>query len=199
MMSIGAIVLAAGSSSRMGSPKQLLRLDGKSLVGRAVQAALGGGCDPVVVVTGAHADSVAAELADLPVRISPNPSWPAGIGTSIRAGLAALLEKQPAVDGATILVCDQCRLDADVVRGLLSAWSAAGKPMAACSYAGTLGPPCCFGRTMFESLRQIADADGAKTLLLADPGMVQVLAWPAGAQDVDTPQDWHRFSDRPPT
>ena len=193
MMSVGGIVLAAGSSSRMGQLKQLLRLDGKSLVRCAAEAALGGGCQPVVIVTGAGALEVAAELRDLPVKTAMNLEWSKGIGTSIRAGLAALLEDTPGIDAAAVMVCDQYRLDADAVRVLLSAWSAAGKPMAASQYAGTVGTPCCFGRDLFAALGQIADTDGAKKLLTSDPGKVQVVAWPAGADDVDTPEDWHRI------
>lgn len=197
MTPIGAIILAAGSGSRMGRAKQLLRINGESLVRRAARAALDGGCQPVVVVTGAHADAVAAELIDLPVVVSFNSSWPAGMGTSIRGGLAALLAKNVDIGGAAILVCDQSRLSADIVRNLLSAWLAAGKPMAACEYAGTLGPPCCFGRMMFDALGQIADADGAKQLLLADPRNIRTLSWAAGSDDIDTPEDWRRLCEPP--
>ncbi len=198
MMSIGAILLAAGSSSRMGRAKQFLRIDGESLVRRAVRAAIDGGCRPAVVVSGAHADAVAAELVDLPVVVAFNSSWPAGMGTSIRRGLAELLANDPGIDGAAILVCDQCRLDADIVRHLLSDWLAGGKPMAACEYAGTLGPPCCFGRMKFDALGQIANADGAKKLLMADLPNVQSLSWAAGSHDIDTPEDWHRLC-KPPS
>ncbi|HEX4054322.1 MAG TPA: nucleotidyltransferase family protein [Tepidisphaeraceae bacterium] len=197
MLSIGAIILAAGSSSRLGQTKQLLHINGESLVRRAARAALDGGCRPVVVVTGAHADAVGAELVDLPVVVSFNSSWSAGMGTSIRSGLAALLAKDSGIGGAVVLVCDQPRLGADIVRDLLSAWLAGGKPMGACEYAGTLGPPCCFDRSMFGSLSQIADADGAKKLLMADPRNVQTLTWAAGSNDIDTPEDWHRLCESP--
>jgi molybdenum cofactor cytidylyltransferase len=200
MTPIGAIILAAGSGSRMGRAKQLLQIGGQSLVRRAARAAIDGGCQPVVVVTGAHADAVAAELADLAVVQSFNPSWSAGMGTSIRSGLAALLKSDPVISAAVILVCDQPWLSAEVVRDLLSVWSAAGKPIAACEYAGTLGPPCCFDRAAFDALSRIADADGAKKLLLADPQNVQALAWPAGSDDLDTPEDLQRIrqADSPP-
>jgi len=193
MTSIGAIILAAGSGSRMGLAKQLFRIDGQSLVRRAARAALDGGCGRVVVVTGAHADVVGPELADLPVTVSFNSAWSGGMGTSIRCGLAALLGSDPGISAAVILLCDQPRLSGDVVRNVVAAWSGSGKPMAACDYGGAIGPPCCFGRAMFDALGRIGDADGAKRLLLAGRGNVQSIAWPAGSDDLDTPDDWHRL------
>jgi molybdenum cofactor cytidylyltransferase len=193
MTSIGAIILAAGSGSRMGSAKQLLRIDGQSLVRRAVRAALDGGCGPVVVVTGAHAEVVAPELADLPVILSFNSAWAGGMGTSIRNGLAALLGRNPEIGAAAILVCDQPRLNADVIRNVVAGMSGSGKPMGACDYGGAIGPPCCFARAMFDTLGQSGDADGAKKLLLAHRGNVQTIPWPEGSDDLDTPEDWQQL------
>jgi molybdenum cofactor cytidylyltransferase len=187
---IGAIVLAAGPASRMGRPKQLLPLRGQSLVRRAAQAALDGGCAPVIVVTGAHADAVAAELTGLAIVRAFNPDWSRGMGGSIRAGLAALLAAEPLVDAAVVMVCDQPHLDGAVVRNLVGGWSGGGNPMAASEYGGTVGPPCCFGRGAFGSLRSIADSDGAKRLLQANPQSVTRIPWPAGSVDVDTREDW---------
>jgi molybdenum cofactor cytidylyltransferase len=200
MKSAGAIILAAGSASRMGHAKQLLQINGQSLVRRAVRAALDGGCSRVVVVTGAYADAVGAELADLPVIQAFNSAWAGGMGSSIRCGLAALLECESGIGAAAILLCDQPRLSADIVRNLLSVWPASGKPMAACEYGGTIGPPCCFGSVMFDALGRIGDADGAKKLLLADRKNVRTIAWPEGCDDLDTPEDWQRLcqTDSPP-
>ena len=200
MPSIGAIILAAGGGSRMGRTKQLLRVGGESLVRRAARAALDAGCRPAVIVTGSDSDAVAADIADLPVRSALNPQWSAGIGTSIRCGLSAVLAIDPSIAAVIVTVCDQPRLSPDVLRDLLASWSAAGKPMAACRYAGTVGPPCCFDKSMFEQLARLADADGAKRLLLADPASVATIPWPAGADDLDTPADWRRFcqTDSPP-
>ncbi|MGD0138989.1 MAG: nucleotidyltransferase family protein [Tepidisphaeraceae bacterium] len=200
MPSIGAIILAAGGGSRMGRTKQLLRIGGESLVRRAARAALEAGCRPAVVVTGSDSDAVAADIADLPVRSALNPQWSAGIGTSIRCGLSAVLAIDPSIDAVIVALCDQPRLSPDVLRDLVAGWSAAGKPMAACRYAGTVGPPCCFANSMFDQLSHLADADGAKRLLLADPASVATIPWPAGADDLDTPADWRRFcqTDSPP-
>jgi len=197
MPSIGAIILAAGGGSRMGRTKQLLPIGGQSLVCRAARAALDAGCRPAVIVTGSDADAVTADIADLPVQSAFNP---AGIGTSIRCGLSAVLAIDPSIAAVIVALCDQPRLSADILGDLIAAWSAAGKPMAACGYAGTVGPPCCFDKSMFDQLSRLADADGAKRLLLVDPASVTTIPWPAGADDLDTPADWQRFcqTDPPP-
>jgi molybdenum cofactor cytidylyltransferase len=184
----------------MGRAKQLLQIGGQSLVRRAARAALDAECSQVVVVTGAYADIVTPELADLPVTVSFNFAWSAGMGTSIRSGIAALLREDPKISAAVVLLCDQPHLSADVVRNVISAWSASGKPMVACDYGSAIGPPCCFGQTMFDALSRIGDDDGAKKLLAADPGNVQTIPWPAGSDDLDTPEDWQRLcqTDSPP-
>lgn len=191
---IAAIVLAAGASSRMGRSKQLLTVDGKSLVSRAAAAALEAGCDPIVVVTGAGHESVMTELSQLPIKMVFNSNWSLGMGSSLRAGMTELLDAHPDIKAAAVLVCDQPKLNGNVLRSFLQAWAANGKPMAACRYAGTLGPPCCFASAKFADFLRINDAQGAKQLLLADPGEVTPFDWPEGAIDLDTPQDLEVFS-----
>ncbi len=182
---IGAVVLAAGASSRLGQPKQLLEHEGQTLVGRAASAALAAGCDPVAVVVGAERAGVTAALRDLPVLIVPNEDWPRGIGTSIRAGVARLRE----CDALLLLVCDQPRVDVALLRRLIALHEQTQKPMIATSYSGTHGVPALFARSCFERLLSLADGSGAKALLLAHPGDVASVPFPAGALDIDTPSD----------
>ncbi|MBD0255631.1 MAG: NTP transferase domain-containing protein, partial [Cytophagales bacterium] len=84
---VGLVILAAGSSSRMGQPKQLLPYDGESLVRRSARLGLLSGCFPVTVVLGANSLLIGTELEDLPVFVTENPDWEAGMASSIRAGL----------------------------------------------------------------------------------------------------------------
>jgi molybdenum cofactor cytidylyltransferase len=193
MDSIAAMVLAAGGSARMGSAKQLLQIDGESLVHRITRAAIDVPCKPVVVVTGANADAVSEAVSDLPVHRAINPTWQNGMGESIRRGLAKILEAESKTDAVMVLLCDQPRVDAAVLRNLVIAFRSAGKPMAACAYAGTIGPPCCFAKSKFEELLSLPDDHGAKRLLLANPSQVTTFPWPAGESDLDTPADWDRF------
>jgi len=196
MESIAAMVLAAGGSSRMGRAKQLLQIDGESLVRRITRAAIHARCKPIVVVTGADADAVAKEISDLRVESALNPQWSNGMGGSIRCGLAAILKSDPNIEAAAVLLCDQALLDAEVLRNLIASFSDGGKPMAACRYGNTIGPPCCFAKSMFADLLRLPDSQGAKRLLLARPSDVTALDWPQGESDLDTPADWQRFCKR---
>jgi molybdenum cofactor cytidylyltransferase len=184
---IGAIILAAGSSSRLGQPKQLLEYEGRTLVRRAAEAALVAGCDPVAVVVGANLENVAAALRGLAVLIVPNEDWERGLGTSIRAGVVRLQES----DAVILLVCDQPKVDAGLLRDLIARQEQTGQPMVASRYAATNGVPALFTRACFERLLALEDDSGAKALLQSRPAEVATVAFPAAAFDVDTPADFH--------
>src|SRR5688572_11780814 len=104
-MKVGVILLAAGASSRMGSPKQLLRYRGQTLIRRAAEAAIASICDRVAVVIGSNASQMRRELDDLPVSVVENQNWQTGMSSSIRAGLDDLRQYDP--DGVLIMLCDQ--------------------------------------------------------------------------------------------
>ncbi len=193
MGSMAAMILAAGGSTRMGRAKQLLRIGGESLVHRTARAAVEAGCGPIFVVMGAGADAIASEVSDLPVKCALNADWEKGMGGSIRVGLRAILANDPRAEAAAILLCDQPGVESGVLRELFAAFSDGGKPMAACRYGGTLGPPCCFAESMFEELLQLGDGEGAKRLLVKDSSRVTVMEWAGGESDLDTPGDWERF------
>ncbi len=183
-----AIVLAAGRSARFGQPKQLLRVDARSLVVHAVDAAREGGCDPVVVVVGASSEAVRRELADAPVRIVLNEQWEEGVASSVRAGVAAAAAL-PGVRAALLLTCDQLRLTPAVVHRLLAAAAAAPGKMVASEYGGTVGIPALFDRSHFAGLLELRGESGAKQLLLRHATSVLRVPWPDGALDVDAPED----------
>ena len=174
-----AIILAAGASRRLGSPKQLARFGGETLLRRAVAAA--GACAPVLVVIGCRAADMAAELAGLPVELVVNPDWEEGMASSIRAGVQAL---PPGAEGALFLVCDQPAVDAELVARLLKAWQ--GLPVA-CTYGGVRGIPALLPASAFPALMALRGDRGAKGLLQG-PEVVEV-PFPQGLWDVDEPGD----------
>jgi molybdenum cofactor cytidylyltransferase len=186
---IGAVILAAGGSARLGQPKQLLRYCGEPLVRHAARAAIGAGCSPVTVVVGPERNKTADSLHDLGVVILPNESWQYGIGTSIRAGVEALKN----CDTLIILACDQPYVDSTLIRQLAARHQETQRPMVASAYAGTLGVPALFARSCFEQLLSLGDEQGAKVLLTARPTDVAQVDFPDGAVDVDTPEDWERL------
>lgn len=182
-----AVVLAAGASTRLGTPKQLLELDGRPLVRRAVDAAGAAGCDPVVAVLGAGAPAIEAALRGSGARCVVNTDWAQGMAGSIRCGIAALPEE---ADAVVILPCDQPAVSAGLLVRLRAAQRESGKPMAACAYAGTLGPPALFVRACFPALRSLQGDAGARSLLASARDDVATIDFPEGALDVDTPEDW---------
>jgi len=182
---IAALILAAGAASRHGSPKQLELLDGESWVRRTARLALEAGCEPVRVVTGAHAERVSKDLHDLVgVDSIHHSGWEAGMGSSIAAGIQTFY-KDSRIRAAVLLTCDQLALDSAVVRDLCNAFDDDRLRMVASAYAGTIGIPALFARGWFERLGELRGDRGAKSLLLERPELRIDIEWPAGAQDSD--------------
>lgn len=186
MSGTAAILLAAGASRRLGRPKQLEEVDGRTLLRAAAVNALGAGCDPVLVVLGHAADRLTAELVGLPVHTVLAADWAEGMAASLRAGVAALPD---GVDAALLLVCDQPAVTAEHLRRLLETREASGLPAAASVYAGVLGVPAVLHRTLFPELLSIEGDTGARTVLRRDPGRVAGVPLPRGEEDLDRPDD----------
>ncbi|RKI40449.1 nucleotidyltransferase family protein [Corallococcus sp. AB004] len=189
-MTVAIVLLAAGGSSRLGQPKQLLRHEGMSLVRRAAERALA--ASPVVaVVLGARRDDVAAELDGLAVRCVDNPDWALGQGSSLHAGLRAL---PPDVDGALLMLCDQLRVDAPHLRSLIATFERTRAPIIASTYAGTRGVPALFSHALFPELEALPPTGGARGLIARDPSRVVEVPLPGGEEDVDTAEDALRLT-----
>ena len=185
------IVLAAGGSSRFGKPKQLLVWEGKTLVRRAVRAALAAR-GPVVVIVGREHEMIAHELLGLPVTLVPNDHWEEGIGTSLHCGIKAL----PGCDAVVVLTCDQPLVNPEVVRQLIGTWEWEGKPIVASAYARTLGVPALFTAEFFPQLRSLPNTQGAKSITTAHLDEVAQLSFEGGAIDIDTPEDYERLTQK---
>ncbi|MBX3156364.1 MAG: NTP transferase domain-containing protein [Deltaproteobacteria bacterium] len=181
---VATIVLAAGGSRRLGRPKQLVELEGVPLVQRAARTAIAARTGPVGIVLGAAREAIAPVLADLRVAQVVNEHWEEGIASSIRAGVRWAQTTQA---GALLVVlADQPRLDADHLAALRDAWLA-GAPVAASHFGDVVGAPAIFDRARWEQLLTLTGDQGAGKLLRA-PDVVAI-AWPGGAQDVDTDAD----------
>ncbi len=189
---VGLILLAAGGSSRLGHPKQLLPYRGRTLLRHAAQTALLSACRPVVVVLGAQPELMRSELAGLDVLVADNPDWEAGMGTSIRAGLASL-EASADVAGVVLMLCDQPLIAPDAPDALVRASAATGSRLVASEYGGTRGVPAFFSRALFPEIRALPDAHGAKPLLARHEAETVALSLPAGVWDVDTEADYERL------
>src|SRR5262245_50251648 len=167
---IAAIILAAGSASRMGQPKQLLDWGGRPLVRLVAEQALAARLDRVLVVVGAASDAVAAALADLPVELIENPAYAEGQSTSLRAGIAAL---SPDISAALVLLGDQPFVSPQIMTRIVEEWRASGAAIVAPAYRGQRGNPVLFARRVFGELLAIEGDQGARTILAADPARVR--------------------------
>ena len=187
---VGAVVLAAGSSSRMGTPKQTLHFQGDSLLRRAARAALSARCSPVVVVTGAHAELCKRELYGLDVIEAFNAGWETGIASSLRAGIERLVSIDAGLVAAVVLLCDQPHVTSDVISGLLAARLATGRPIIASAYGGSFGVPALFSSALFTELLELEGMSGAKEIIKRHASDAHLLPFPDGGVDVDTPNDF---------
>jgi molybdenum cofactor cytidylyltransferase len=190
---IGLIILAAGGSSRLGSPKQLLPFKGRTLLRHAVETALATVCRPVVVVLGSKPEMIEAELTDLPVVIARNPNWTEGMGTSIRTGLRQLISEDPGqVDGVLLMVCDQPFIRCADIDRVCSAFKETGRGIVSSAYSGTFGVPVLFSSKYFSELDALPPGAGARALIARHEADHHSIRLPEAALDVDTAEDYEK-------
>ena len=185
----GLVLLAAGASTRMGRPKQLIEIGGKPLLAKAVEAALASAAWPVVVVLGANAEAIRPVLARYPVLITDNPAWTEGMASSLRAGVATLQAFSRSLDGALIAVADQPAFSAAVIARLVAAQPTTGQSIVAARYAGRLAVPALFGREHFAALAALTGEGGARQYLADHATGTVAVDLPELAVDLDTPDD----------
>ncbi|MGI4791679.1 MAG: nucleotidyltransferase family protein [Janthinobacterium lividum] len=190
---VGLILLAAGASRRLGTPKQLLTgSDGQSLIRHATQTALTSSCHSVVAVIGSSADSIEAELIGLPLTIVMNPDWQTGMASSLKSGLAALTDDST-FDAIIVMLCDQPMVTTELLNSLITAYRDTGHQIAACEYGETVGVPALFGQSLFDSLASLTGDEGARRVIRDYAGSVTRIPFPEGRFDIDTPQDAARL------
>jgi molybdenum cofactor cytidylyltransferase len=185
---VAAVVLAAGSSTRMGAVNKLLAdIDGVPMLRRVVAMLRDPRLAERIVVTGAEADAVRAVLAGLDVRFSHNAAYDEGIASSIRTGVAAL---PPDVDGALIVLGDMPRVAAADVALLLDAFDPdAGRSICVPVRAGRRGNPVLWAARWFPELQALPGDAGGRRLFdrLAAHVCEVAVAGDGVLLDVDTP------------
>lgn len=188
--SVGAIILAAGASRRLGQPKQLLMHGGETLLQRALRFVNDAAATPVFAVLGAQHERILQSVTMRDAIPVINERWEQGISTSIHAGLDALEEIAPNAAGALILICDQPRLTADHLCALMDAFAAQSEAViVASAYAGVLGIPAVFPRSVFAHLRSLSGDKGARALLVKPPCRLIEVSFSGGEVDIDQPAD----------
>jgi nicotine blue oxidoreductase len=188
---VAGLVLAAGAGRRFGGAKAIAELDGERLVDRAVRTLRDGGVEPVYVVAGAAALDVEGAV------VVDNPDWPEGMGSSLRAGLAALDELHSDVEAALVVLVDQPGLTADSVARLATA-ADGPQAVAAATYHGRQGHPVLLGRALWPEVTRTATGDvGARVFLRDRAAQVRLVecADVASDADVDAPGQLDAFRD----
>jgi len=183
---VAGIVLAGGEARRLGQPKQLLEWDGELLVHRVARVALEAGLSPVVVVTGAYAEQVAAGVSDLPLRVVENKSWREGQSSSIRAGLEVLPTE---VGAAIFLLADQPKIPPGLAQSLVETHTGTLAPIVAPLVNGQRGNPVLFDRETFHDLCALTGDVGGRALFAHYP--ITWVPWhdPSVLVDIDTASD----------
>jgi len=186
----GIILLAAGASSRLGRPKQLLVYEGKTLLQHGIQVAIDTGIKSIIVVLGANVDFLIKETANQPIEVILNGQWAEGMAASIRCGIQHLIETAPEVNAAIIMVCDQPYVTTKLLHDLVLKYQETGKPIIASSYKNNQGTPALFDKTIFASLLALKGDVGAKRIMKANPDLVALVNFPLGEIDIDTEEDY---------
>lgn len=187
---LGAILLAAGGSRRLGRPKQLVECDGEPLVRRQARLLLELNPACVVVVTGAAETGVRSALDGLDVALVHNRDWERGMGTSLACGIRAMPER---VRGALLLLVDQYRLDADDLRRMIDAWRRDPESAVTAAWDERRGPPVVFPRALFDRVARLQGDSGARQVLKKFRGRLTVVPSPNAAFDLDTAEDLQRM------
>ena len=184
------ILLAAGESKRMGTPKQLLTYNGLSLIRHAVIEAIESKCEPIVVVLGANRDRIDPEIKDLKVHITHNHNWQQGMSASIAAGIDTLLMTSINFDAVIVALGDQPFVTSQTYNLLTQRYYQNQVKAVASNYSNTIGVPALFDRTLISELFQMKQQGGAKQLLKHYSDRRLNLNLPEAAIDIDTPADY---------
>lgn len=196
-MDTGIIILAAGNSSRLGSPKQLLDFQGKTLLCRVIDTALDSPFRPIVTVLGASSHKIQIAHRSQEIHWVTNLEWELGMSSSIGAGVAGLLSIDNDLQHIIIAVCDQVHLTSGLLSSLKKKYEQSGKGIIASAYKGTLGTPVMFHSKYFKRLQALSGSCGAKTLIKLYPEDVESLEFKRGDIDIDTNLDYQNLLREP--
>ena len=188
----GIIILAAGSSSRLGQPKQLLAYKNSTLLKNTIEASLSENT-LVIVVTGSNKDLIENELDFADIKISYNPDWESGMSSSISKGLTDLLAFFPDCESCIFTVCDQPYVTQTIFENLISEYQKTGKGIIASSYAETFGTPVLFDKKYFSELLKLKGQEGAKKIINRFPEDTVSIPFEKGNIDIDTQEDYSQL------
>ena len=184
---LSTLILAAGNSSRLGSPKQLIEFEGQTLIERITETALSIS-EEVLIVLGGNSELILPKLERFNNVISTiyNPDWKEGMGTSIRIGVEKLAENS---DLIIILLADQPFISKVLLQNMLQSYAKTQNPIVSCIYSNTLGVPILFDKSVFFELLKLNGDKGAKSFLHLYKNRISTIDFPEAIVDIDTLED----------
>lgn len=192
-MMTGIVILAAGNSSRLGYPKQLLGFKDSTLLKNTIAEAFLVPDVAIIVVTGANNQLIEEELDPSRIKICFNPDWEKGMSSSIVNGLSALLRLYPDCENCIFAVCDQPYVSSLVFESLIQEHFKTGKGIVASYYAETLGTPVLFNKKYFTELATLQGQEGAKKIINRFLEDITSVSFEKGNIDIDTEDDYNKL------
>jgi molybdenum cofactor cytidylyltransferase len=189
---VAGILLAAGTSSRMGRNKLLFELDGETVIRRAARRALAGGLSPLVVVLGHESEKSARELAGLPCQWTLNPLYGQGINSSLKTGIRAVQGLE--AEAAMVMLADMPFVTGPMIAAMVARYRESTAPLVISDYEGVNAPPMVYDQSLFAELLAMEGEGCGRQVVRRHKPEAEVLAWPAAAlQDLDVPEDYARI------
>ncbi len=188
---VAGILLAAGTSSRMGKNKLLFELEGESVIRRAARRALAGGLSPLVVVLGHESDKAWKEIEDLPCEWSLNPLYEQGINSSLKAGVMAVRGLK--AKAALVMLADMPFVTSEMIAAMIARYRQSTAPLVISDYDGVNAPPMLYDQSLFMELLLMEGEGCGRQVVRRHKAEAEVLPWPVSAlQDLDVPEDYER-------
>ena len=186
---VAGILLAAGTSSRMGKNKLLFEIEGESVIRRAVRRALAGGLSPLVVVLGHESDKAWSEIEDLPCQWALNPLYEQGINSSLKAGIMAVRGLK--AKAALVMLADMPFVTSEMIAALVERYRTTAAPLVISDYECVTAPPMLYDRSLFKEILTMDGESCGKQVVKRHRAEAEVLSWPASAlADLDVPADY---------
>jgi len=185
-----AIILAAGQSSRLGTQKQLLKYQNKTLLQHAIDTAKQSKLRSIVVILGSNANNILKETDTSGIHVVINDDWQTGMASTIRCGIQLVQKLNSDVDGAILMVCDQPFVSSDLLDSLIETQKETGKLIIASQYVDTIGTPAFFQKQFFAELMALEGDSGAKKIMMQHSNLLATIPFPKGSIDIDTIDDY---------
>ena len=190
--SIAGVVLAAGTSTRMGRNKLFLELEGKPLVRHVVERVAGAGFVPVLVVLGHEADLVQRPLEGITYQPVMNPDYERGVNSSLRAGIRAAADS--GADAAVVVLADMPFVTTEMMTALIDRYRRGDAPLVVSDYGGVNAPPILYDRSLFGELAVSEGQGCGKHVVKKHRHEAEFVSWPVEAlADLDLPEDYDRM------